>query len=252
MRLCQNVGTTSFIFYSSAIFSFGYAALSSCIWQQVAIFQLYRVINSSINIYLATVMSPFPSFISLAHIFLILKAIAKKAKSIVTLSSPICRNLLYAMLYFICPNTASGSIHLLPLCLIPSSESNLSRACRLYWFNRWLTSIIRFPPSFKTTATQRATFASFCFIPGTFGDVSARSLVTFGSYTVHVLSHRTNVIILLGIVMETFGMERVGSITGTLFFMEVIVLDEGFYPILLHEPVIFFRTVTGVCHTDIR
>ncbi|KAB6279444.1 hypothetical protein GA246_26645, partial [Bacteroides xylanisolvens] len=24
MRLCQNVGTTSFIFYSSAIFSFGY------------------------------------------------------------------------------------------------------------------------------------------------------------------------------------------------------------------------------------
>ena len=115
------------------------------------------------------------------------------------------------MLYFICPNTASGSIHLLPLCLIPSSESNLSRACRLYWFNRWLTSIIRFPPSFKTTATQRATFASFCFIPGTFGDVSARCLVTFGSYTVHVLSHRTNVIILLGIVMETFGMERVGS-----------------------------------------
>ena len=72
-------------------------------------------------------MSPFLSFISLAHIFLILKAIAKKAKSIVTLSSPTCRNLLYAMLYFICPNTASGSIHLLPLCLIPSSESNLSR-----------------------------------------------------------------------------------------------------------------------------
>ena len=70
--------------------------------------------------------------VSNTHIFLILKAIAKKAKSIVTLSSPTCRNLLYAMLYFICPNTASGSIHLLPLCLIPSSESNLSRACRLY------------------------------------------------------------------------------------------------------------------------
>ena len=68
-RLCQNVGATSFIFYSSAIFSFGYAAFSSCIWQQVAIFQLYRVINSPINIYLATVMIPFPSFISLAHIF---------------------------------------------------------------------------------------------------------------------------------------------------------------------------------------
>ena len=73
----------------------------------------------------------------------------KKAKSIVTLSSPTCRNLLYAMLYFICPKTASGSIHRLPLCLIPSSESNLSRACRLYWFNRWLTSIIRFPCALK-------------------------------------------------------------------------------------------------------
>ncbi|MDC2318850.1 hypothetical protein, partial [Bacteroides stercoris] len=60
-----------FYILSSAIFSFGYATFSSCIWQQVAIFQLYRVINSPINIYLATVMSPFPSFISLAHIFLI-------------------------------------------------------------------------------------------------------------------------------------------------------------------------------------
>ena len=67
-----------------------------------------------------------------------------------------------------------------------------------------------------------------------------------------MLSHRTNVIILLGIVMETFGMERVGSITGTLLFMEVVVLDKGLYPVFLHEPVIFFRTVTGVCHTDIR
>ena len=94
-------------------------------------------------------MSSFPVFLSFAHIFLILKAMAKKAKSIFTLSSPTCRNLLYAMLYFICPKTASGSIHRLPLCLTPSSETNLSRACRLYWFNRWLTSIIRFPRALK-------------------------------------------------------------------------------------------------------
>ena len=110
---------------------------------------MYRVINSPINIDLASVMNSFPAFLSFAHIFLILKAMAKKAKSIFTLSSPTCRNLLYAMLYFICPKTASGSIHRLPLCLIPSSESNLSRACRLYWFNRWLTSIIRFPCALK-------------------------------------------------------------------------------------------------------
>ncbi len=77
-------------------------------------FPLYRVINSPINIDLASVMSSFPAFLSFAHIFLILKAMAKKAKSIFTLSSPTCRNLLYAMLYFICPKTASGSIHRLP------------------------------------------------------------------------------------------------------------------------------------------
>ena len=44
---------------------------------------------------------PFPAFSSLAHIFLILKAIAKKAKSIVTLSSPLCLNRRYAMLYYL-------------------------------------------------------------------------------------------------------------------------------------------------------
>ena len=70
------------------------------------------------------------------------------------------------------------------------------------------------------------------------------------SYTVHVLPHRTNVIILPRIVMETLRMEWIGGITGTLFFMEVVVLDKGFYPIILHEPIIFFRAVTGVCHTD--
>ena len=71
-----------------------------------------------------------------------------------------------------------------------------------------------------------------CFIPGTFGDVSASCFVTSGSYTVHVLPHRTNVIILLRIVMETLRMEWIGGITGTLFFMEVVVLDKGFYPII--------------------
>ena len=65
-----------------------------------------------------------------------------------------------------------------------------------------------------------------------------------------LLSHRTNVIILPRIVMETLRMEWIGGITGTLFFMEVVVLDKGFYPIILHEPIIFFRAVTGVCHTD--
>ena len=172
-------------------------------------------------------MKSFPTFLSFAHIFLILNAIAKKAKSIVTLSFPTCRNLLYAMLYFICPKTASGSIHRLPLCLIPSSESNLSRACRLYWFNRWLTSIIRFPRALKQLPCK-----------GHPSHLCALYRALSVMYPLAVLSR--------------FGMERVGSITGTLFFMEVVVLDKGLYPVFLHEPVIFFRSVTGVCHTDTR
>ena len=60
-------------------FLFGYAAFSSCIWQQVAIFQLYRVINSPINIYLATVMSPFLFYQFSTHFFDI-KGYSKESK----------------------------------------------------------------------------------------------------------------------------------------------------------------------------
>ncbi|EJW99648.1 hypothetical protein EVA_12247 [gut metagenome] len=36
------------------------------------------------------------------------------------------------MLLLICPNTASGSMHLCPLCFSPSSEQSNSLAFRLY------------------------------------------------------------------------------------------------------------------------
>ena len=62
------------------------------------------------------------------HIFPMLKARAKKAKSILTLSFPKCLNLLLALLYFVCPKTASGSMHLRPRRLMPSSEVSSSRA----------------------------------------------------------------------------------------------------------------------------
>ncbi len=76
------------------------------------------------------------------HIFFMLKAMAKKAKSMETLSLPKCRKRRYAMLNFICPNTASGSTHRLHLCRIPSFDVNSSRAFRLYLFRRWLTSMV--------------------------------------------------------------------------------------------------------------
>ena len=95
-------------------------------------------------------MGVFPpflvSFAIFAHIFLMLKAMAKKAKSIVTLSFPKWRKRRYAMLNFICPKTASGSMHRRPRCLSPSSDVSSSRAFRLYPLSLWLTSIIRPSP----------------------------------------------------------------------------------------------------------
>ena len=79
-------------------------------------------------------------FAILLHIFFRLKAMAKKVKSMLTLSLPKWRNLLYPMLYFIWPKTASGSMHRRPRCLKPSSEVSSSLAFFLYSLSRWLTS----------------------------------------------------------------------------------------------------------------
>ena len=76
-----------------------------------------------------------PRLLSFLHIFLMLKAMVKKAKSIVTLSFPKWRKRRYAILYFICPKTASGSMHCRPLCLIPSRQVRLPLAFRLYSFS---------------------------------------------------------------------------------------------------------------------
>ena len=90
------------------------------------------------------VFSPFfVLFAVFAAHFLMLNAMAKKAKSIVTLSLPKWRNRLYAMLNFICPNTASDSMGLFDRCSSPCSDVSLSRALRLYSFSRWLVSISR-------------------------------------------------------------------------------------------------------------
>ena len=61
-------------------------------------------------------------------IFFILKAMAQKAKSIVTLSLPKWQKQRYAMLDFICPKPASGSMHRRPRCLSPASDVSSSRA----------------------------------------------------------------------------------------------------------------------------
>ena len=51
-------------------------------------------------------------FWDLLYIFPMLKAMAKKAKSILTLSNPKCLKRLYCLLALVCPKTAYGSIGL--------------------------------------------------------------------------------------------------------------------------------------------
>ena len=86
-----------------------------------------------------------PCFRVILHIFFRLKAIANKAKAIVTLSIPKWRKRLYCIFCFICPNTASGSTHRLPLCLTPSSDISRSVTFRLYCLSRWFISIYYCP-----------------------------------------------------------------------------------------------------------
>jgi hypothetical protein len=63
-----------------------------------------------------------------------------------------------------------------------------------------------------------------------------------------MLSHGANVIILLHIIIKTVRMEWSEFVTGALFFMEIIILNEGIYSVLLHEPVVFLGAIAGVCH----
>ena len=86
----------------------------------------------------ATSSPLYAALFMVAIIFLMLKAVAKKAKSIVTLSLPKWRKRFYCMSYFICPKTASSSMGRLDRCFRPFSEVSLSLANCLYSISWWL------------------------------------------------------------------------------------------------------------------
>ena len=83
------------------------------------------------------------------------------------------------------------------------------------------------------------------------GDVWGGCVVRFGWYRVDVVWDRRKVIMVGVIVMESLGMEGVGSIRGRVLFMEVIVVDEGLYGIVVDEGVILLGRVRGVWEGDI-
>ena len=99
---------------------------------------------------------------------------------------------------------------------------------------------------FVALASQRAAFAVLCAVSVAFASVAAGGLGMGGADAGHMLAHRTDVIVLLGVIMETVVVERIGPVARTLFEMEAVVLDVRLHTGLIHETVVFFRAVTGI------
>ena len=95
-------------------------------------------------------------------------------------------------------------------------------------------------------APQRASFAVLCSVPGTLASVAAGGFGMGGADAGHVLAHRADVIVLLGVIMETVVVERIGLVARTLFEVEAVVFDVWLHTGLVHETVVFFRAVTGI------
>ena len=192
-------------------------------------------------------MTPFLLFISLAH-FCDIKIIIENSQ----FTNLLPHGIFCLPFVFHLSKHSTLFYYLLPLCLIPSSENNLSHACRLYGLIGGLTSILQFP-RLQNNCHARSNLRVFCFIPGTFGDVSARCLVRLVPIRFVCCPHGTNIIILPGIVMGLSGMERVGG-----YSRDAVLYGSNctWWEASIHSPcmrpVIFFRTVTRVCHTDIR
>lgn len=71
-----------------------------------------------------------------------------------------------------------------------------------------------------------------------------------GADTPHVLPHRADVIVLVGVVMEVVVMKRVGFVARALFDVETVVFDVSLHAGLVHEAVVFFRAIAGVGDCD--
>lgn len=71
-----------------------------------------------------------------------------------------------------------------------------------------------------------------------------------GADACHVLAHRTDVIVLVGVVVEAIVMEGIGLVARTMFKVEAVVFDVGLHSGLVHEAVVLFRAIAGVGDGD--
>lgn len=99
---------------------------------------------------------------------------------------------------------------------------------------------------FVALASQQAAFAVLRTVSGAFASVAAGGFGMGCADAGHMLAHRANVIVLLGVIMETVVVERIGLVAWTLFEVEAVVLDVRLHAGLVHETVVFLRAVTGI------
>lgn len=84
-------------------------------------------------------------------------------------------------------------------------------------------------------------------IAGIVTSITTCSLCVPCSDAGHVLPHRADIIIFFRIIVEAVVMERIGLVSGTLLNMEAVIFDVGLHAGFVHETVVFFRAVSGVC-----
>ena len=121
-------------------------------------------------------------------------------------------------------NTASGSMHLCPLCFSPSLEHSSSLAFCLYLLSLWFCSIVLFPFALKYRHLRTA-FTPDSSVPCIFVDISGCGFHIPGAYPPHPLPHRADTKVMFFIVVEVFRLERVRFEPRPLFHVEVVVLD---------------------------
>ena len=97
---------------------------------------------------------------------------------------------------------------------------------------------------FITETSQRTATAVLCTVTDALTAVAACGLWVGCSYAGHVLSHRTDIVVLFGIVVEGVVVEGIGFVARTLFEMEAVVLDICLHSGLVHEAVVFFGSIT--------
>lgn len=71
-----------------------------------------------------------------------------------------------------------------------------------------------------------------------FGDVSAVGLPPFDPYSLHVLPHGTDIIVLLLIIIEALRLKWVWLVSRSLLFVEPVVLYKGLNAVIVHKTVV--------------